>query len=108
MSTLTPETFRALVDHIVSRRFFLTSEEGSSFCRQDRKMYNKYFSIHYNVELLDKDDDVEFKGHLAFSYQQLPVRAKRLQTKKHISSVATGMLNNEKGGIILMGVHDNK
>ncbi len=27
MSTLTPETFRFLVDQIVTRRFFLTSEE---------------------------------------------------------------------------------
>jgi len=31
-----------------------------------------------------------------------------MQTKRHISSVANGMLNNEKGGIILLGVHDDK
>jgi hypothetical protein len=29
MSTLTPETFRALIDQIVTRRFFLTLEGGS-------------------------------------------------------------------------------
>jgi hypothetical protein len=62
----------------------------------------------HDVFLVDEDDDVEFKGHLAFSYEQLPVKAKRLQTERHISSVANGMLNNEKGGIILMGVHDDK
>jgi hypothetical protein len=53
MSTLTPETFRALVDQIISRRFFLTSEEGSSLCREDRKTYNEYFSIYYDVKLLE-------------------------------------------------------
>ncbi len=51
MSMLTPETFRALVDQIVSRRFFLTSEEGNSLRREDRKTYNKYFSIYFNIEL---------------------------------------------------------
>ena len=51
MSTLTPETFRALVDQIVNRRFFLTSEEGSSLRREDRKTYNEYFSVYYDVEL---------------------------------------------------------
>jgi len=51
MSTLTPETFRALVDQIVTRRFFLTSEGGSSLHREDRKTYNKYFSVYYDVEL---------------------------------------------------------
>jgi hypothetical protein len=56
----------------------------------------------HDIFLVDEDDDV------AFSYEQLPVKAKRLQTKRHISSVANGMLNNEKGGIILMGVHDDK
>jgi hypothetical protein len=65
------------------------------------------FYLH-DIFLVDEDDDVEFKGHLAFSYEQLPVKAKRLQTKRHISSVANRMLNNKKGGIILMGVHDNK
>ena len=51
MSTLTPETFRFLVDQIVTRRFFLTSEEGSSLRREDRKTYNEYFSVYYDVEL---------------------------------------------------------
>ena len=51
MSTLTPETFRFLVDQIVTRRFFLTSEEGSSLRRDDRKTYNEYFSVYYDVEL---------------------------------------------------------
>jgi len=51
MSTLTPETFRALVDQIVTRRFFLTSEVGSSLRREDRKMYNEYFSVYYDVKL---------------------------------------------------------
>jgi hypothetical protein len=51
MSTLTPETFRALVDQIVARRFFLTSEGGNSLHREDRKTYNEYFSIYYDVEL---------------------------------------------------------
>jgi len=49
MSTLTPETFRFLVDQIVTRRFFLTSEEGSSLRREDRKTYNEYFSVYYNI-----------------------------------------------------------
>jgi len=53
MSTLTPEMFRALVDQIISRRFFLTSEEGSSLRREDRKTYNEYFSIYYDVKLLE-------------------------------------------------------
>jgi hypothetical protein len=53
MSTLTPETFRALVYQIISRRFFLTSEEGSSLRREDRKTYNEYFSIYYDVKLLE-------------------------------------------------------
>jgi hypothetical protein len=51
MSTLTPETFRALVNQIVTRRFFLTSEEGSSLHREDRKTYNEYFSVYYDVKL---------------------------------------------------------
>jgi len=46
-----PETFRALIDQIVTRRFFLTSEEGSSLRREDRKTYNEYFSIYYDVKL---------------------------------------------------------
>jgi hypothetical protein len=62
----------------------------------------------HDTFLDEEDDDIEFKGHLAFSYEQLPLKAKRLQTKRHISSVANTMLNNEKGGIILMGVHNDK
>jgi hypothetical protein len=50
----------------------------------------------HDTFLVDEDDDVEFKGCLAFSYEQLPLKAKRLQTKRDISSVANGMLNNEK------------
>ena len=84
--------------------------------REDSPLYHDALRIsiktpsfyRHDVFLVDEDDDVEFKGHLAFSYEQLPVKAKRLQTKRHISSVANGMLNNEKGGIILMGVHDDK
>jgi hypothetical protein len=49
MSTLT--TFKALVDQIVTRRFFLTSEGGSSVHQEDRKTYNKYFSVYYDVKL---------------------------------------------------------
>ena len=62
----------------------------------------------HDTFLVEEDNNVKFKGHLAFSYEQLPVKAKRMQTKRHISSVANGMLNNEKGGIILLGVHDDK
>ena len=51
MSALTLETFKALVNQIVNRRFFLTFEEGSLLCREDRKTYNEYFSIYYDVEL---------------------------------------------------------
>jgi len=51
MSALTPETFKALVDQIVNRRFFLTSEEGSILRREDRKTYNEYFSFYYDVKL---------------------------------------------------------
>jgi hypothetical protein len=53
MSTLMPEMFKALIDQIVSRRFFLSSEEGSTLRREDRKMYNEYFSVYYNIELSD-------------------------------------------------------
>jgi hypothetical protein len=51
MSTPTPEMFRALIDQIITRRFFLTSEGGSSLRREDRKTYNEYFSVYYDVEL---------------------------------------------------------
>jgi hypothetical protein len=47
------ETFKALVDQIVSRRFFLSSEEGSALRREDRKTYNEYFSVYYDIELSD-------------------------------------------------------
>jgi len=53
MSALTLETFKALVDQIVNRRFFLTSEEGSILCGEDRKTYNEYFSVYYDVLLSD-------------------------------------------------------
>jgi hypothetical protein len=84
--------------------------------REDSPLYHDALRIsiktpsfyRHDIFLVDEDDDVKFKGHLAFSYEQLLVKAKRLQTKRHISSVANGMLNNEKGGIILMGVHDDK
>jgi hypothetical protein len=62
----------------------------------------------HDTFLVEEDENVKFKGHLAFSYEQLLVKAKRMQTKRHISSVANIMLNNEKGGIILLEVHDNK
>jgi hypothetical protein len=39
--------------------------------------------------------------------EQLSIRAKHTQSRRHISPVACGMLNNEDGGIILMGVQDN-
>ena len=92
------------------------SSELDPQLREDSPLYHDALRIsiktpsfyRHDVFLVDEDDDVEFKGHLAFSYEQLPVKAKRLQTKRHISSVANGMLNNEKGGIILMGVHYNK
>jgi len=51
MSALTLETFKALVNQIVNRRFFLTFEEESLLCQEDRKTYNKYFSVYYDVEL---------------------------------------------------------
>jgi hypothetical protein len=50
---------------------------------------------------------VEYKGHKSFSMEQLSIRAKHTQSRRHISPVACGMLNNEDGGIILMGVQDN-
>ena len=92
------------------------SSELEPQLREDSPLYHDALRIsiktpsfyRHDVFLVDEDDDVEFKGHLAFSYEQLPVKAKRLQTKRHISSVANGMLNNKKGGIILMGVHDDK
>jgi hypothetical protein len=92
------------------------SSELDPQLREDSPLYHDALRIsiktpsfyQHDIFLVDEDDDVEFKGHLAFSYEQLPVKAKRLQTKRHISSVANGMLNNEKGGIILMGVHDDK
>jgi hypothetical protein len=62
----------------------------------------------HNTFLVKEDDDMEFKGHLAFSYEQLSIKATQLLTKRHISSVANGMLNNKKGGIILMRVHDDR
>ena len=63
MSTLTPEMFRALVDQIVTRRFFLTSEEGSSLRREDRKTYNKYFSVYYDVELSELLQVLRLQGN---------------------------------------------
>ena len=51
MSALTLETFKALVDQIVNRRFFLTSEEGSILSPEDKKTYNEYFSVYYDVKL---------------------------------------------------------
>jgi hypothetical protein len=48
-----PEMFKALIDQIVSRRFFLSSEEGSALRREDRKTYNEYFSVYYDIELSD-------------------------------------------------------
>ena len=51
MSALTLETFKALVNQIVNRRFFLTFGEESLLCREDRKTYNEYFSVYYDVEL---------------------------------------------------------
>jgi hypothetical protein len=39
--------------------------------------------------------------------EQLSIRAKHTQSRRHISPVACGMINNEDGGIILMGVQDN-
>ena len=51
MSAVTLETFKALVNQIVNRRFFLTFEEESLLCREDRKTYNEYFSVYYDVEL---------------------------------------------------------
>jgi hypothetical protein len=50
---------------------------------------------------------VEYKGHRSFTIEQLSVRAKHTQSRRHISPVACGMINNEDGGIILMGVQDN-
>jgi hypothetical protein len=92
------------------------SSELDPQLREDSPLYHDALRIsiktppfyRHDIFLVDEDDDVKFKGHLAFSYEQLPVKAKRLQTKGHISSVANEMLNNEKGGIILMGVHDDK
>jgi hypothetical protein len=39
--------------------------------------------------------------------EQLSIRAKHNQSRRHISPVANGMINNEDGGIIHMGVQDN-
>jgi len=38
--------------------------------------------------------------------QQLSIRAKHTQSRRHISPVANGMINNEDGGLILNGVQD--
>ncbi len=38
--------------------------------------------------------------------QQLSIRAKHTQFRRHISPVANGMINNEDGGLILNGVQD--
>jgi len=50
---------------------------------------------------------IKYKGHKSFAIEQLSVRAKHTQSRRHISPVACGMINNEDGGIILMGVQDN-
>ena len=39
--------------------------------------------------------------------EQLSIRAKHTQSRHHILPVANGLINNEDGGIILMGVQDN-
>ena len=39
--------------------------------------------------------------------EQLSIRAKHTQSRHHILPVANGLINNEDGGIILMGVQDS-
>jgi hypothetical protein len=39
--------------------------------------------------------------------EQLSIIAKHTQSCRHISPVPCGMINNEDGGIILMGIQDN-
>jgi hypothetical protein len=50
---------------------------------------------------------VKYKGHKSVTMEQLSIRAKHTQSRRHISPVANGMINNEDGGINHMGVQDN-
>ena len=50
---------------------------------------------------------VKYKGHKSFSMQQLSIRAKHTQSRRQISPVANGMINNEDGGLLLIGVQEN-
>jgi hypothetical protein len=43
MSTLTPEMFRALIDQIVTKRFFLTSEEEARYVERTEKHTTNIF-----------------------------------------------------------------
>jgi len=53
MSTLTPATFKMLVNQLDNRSYFLTSEEGSSTLLQTNlRLYNKYFAVELS-ELLN-------------------------------------------------------
>jgi hypothetical protein len=46
----------------------------------------------------------KYKGHKSFSMQQLSNRAKHTQSPRQISPVVNGMINNEDGGLLLIGV----
>ena len=39
--------------------------------------------------------------------QQLSIRAKYTQSRRQISPVVNGMINNEDGGLLLIGVQEN-
>jgi hypothetical protein len=50
---------------------------------------------------------VEYEGHKSLAIEQLSIIVKHTQSRCHISPVANGMINNEDGSIILIGVQDN-
>jgi hypothetical protein len=84
--------------------------------QEDSPLYHNALQISIKTQsfychdtiLVKEDDDVECIGNLSFSYEQLLIKARRFSTRRHISSVSNGMLNDEEGGIILMEVHDGK
>ncbi len=65
------------------------------------------FSYRWHDQFIIKEGKlVEYEGHKSFAMEQLSIRVKHTQSRRHISPVANGMINNEDGGVILIGVQD--
>jgi len=96
MSALTPETFKALVDQIANRRFFLTFEEGSMLRREDRKTYIEYFSIYYDVKLSELLHLLLLQGNRL--YVEGPIAGRLLQRLKTLIQDLDAFRSTHKNG----------